>query len=387
MEKQQQIITAEDRVEEPMGAKSQSKQGRPARGRGSRQRRDDAFRSVKNVTAAKNIRSDVFARLGISDPTAIPAIQVQQAIKPSVVPVTMLHSVRLMREVWDKMKSVGSRPFSILSAAAESYPVYIKILLGVFDAKVCYAQRTVSQRPPCDLPSLRAYTDQQLQEFRGLAKSLPKPLAIVLETLGWFVIDDQHVVPAYITAPIPAMTGATSLSLAAIRNTVDCYSEWHLTTDPIADYTQYLDLLPNVEWELEEVPDEPPDVVQRFRLAQQSVEFWRTPPAPNERELFLQLMSAMSMKQDFIIGSDISVGAGTASLTVRYPRAIASDYSEVNYYCNVKVSPFDVNISAAAMFGFELPLLTCSRFCTSYDDCLMRGQAIRSEVLRAIVWV
>jgi hypothetical protein len=83
-------------------------------GKGSRQRRTDEFRKKKNAETDATIMSGVFARLKISDPTAVATIPISRETHPVTVPITFNKLPTYLDRVWDTMEAIGTRPFSQL---------------------------------------------------------------------------------------------------------------------------------------------------------------------------------------------------------------------------------------------------------------------------------
>lgn len=130
---------------------------------------------------------------------------------PTRVPISLRGLPRFVK-LWERMRSIGTRPFDNLVNEA-NYKIFLKCIMCICEAKVTYAQTKCQQV----LTSFSTYTDSQLRTLASLSQRLPYPLTIFIEAIGNFVADSQPVLPTFITTHNVDASGAISFAPSAIR--------------------------------------------------------------------------------------------------------------------------------------------------------------------------
>jgi hypothetical protein len=103
--------------------------------KGAREWRTDDFRKRENAETDASIMAGVFARLKISDPTAVATIPISRETHPVTVPVIFNKFPIYLDRVWDTMQAIGTRPFSQLDTFANKM-IFLKGMLILSEAKV-----------------------------------------------------------------------------------------------------------------------------------------------------------------------------------------------------------------------------------------------------------
>lgn len=152
----------------------------------------EKFRNKKNQEFQQQLTASILKRLKVSDPTTVAAIPLRSSIVPSHIPIVFRGLPRFVSQLWLRMKSIGTRPFQALSTDA-NYAVFLKVILHIAEAKIAYAQMNCTQPPRQELSSNYTFTEMQLRTISSLAKVLPYPIVIYLESIGNFTIDRQNV--------------------------------------------------------------------------------------------------------------------------------------------------------------------------------------------------
>lgn len=350
-------------------------------GKGAKDRQELRYRQKKNKQFTDSLRASVFARLKISDPTDIGSIRTISNVVPSRIPVSLRAIPRLLAEVWDRMKAIGTRPFQALATDANK-AVFFKVCLLLFEAKVCYAQRA-AMVSRFETPTQFQFTDMQLRKIKSVSMRLPFPIAIALEHLGNFTVNDQPVVPVFVRVDPVAASGALSLARSDLRILVNQLRVPLAADNVVVNIARNIEDLPMVTWRLN-----PNGSTQ---LTDESVAFWAgadvwDPLPANERSLFLQIIASMESKKGFLLLTEIDHGDGSAVAAVRFHEPFDAEETETLYYMNTKVTEYEEQISAALLYGYEHQAITHSRFCGSYDEPLIHGSANQNEVRRALIW-
>lgn len=357
---------------------------RSNRGKGAKAKQQQAFQVRKNDQTQALIQATMLRRLGIADPTRISTIQVQSAIIPTVIPISLLGLPALCEQVWSRMKAIGTRPFTALATNA-NYAIFVKCMLTLAEAKVTYAQMACPNAPVYSLTSLESFSEMQLRGLKTLSSRLPYPLAMYLESIGVFTIDGQTVVPQLCEHSTGILSGVLSLGLSklvevlnVLRTPVSIYEEMYNVANVLNNR------LPAFEWGYQ---DNAEGVRTHVALTEPSYQFWSMPAITAEqRSIFLQIISSMESKKDFLLLCDIATGAGSSVQAVRFPDAIQCAEDEVQYYMNSIVPSFEEQLAPALMLGVDSLIVKKSRFVTDYYDCLKHGTASRTEALHALVW-
>lgn len=191
-----------------VSAAGQQKRSAPT-GKGSRQRRTDAFRLKKNEETDRDITAGIFARLKLADPTAVTAVQIQRKRHPTVVPVSLRGQQGLITRTWDTMEAIGTRAFQALNTM-ENRKIFQKGMLILSEAKVAFAQRAHIDKPDEDLPSRKYYNAEELRDINNMVASLPLPLAMYLECIGNVKQGDRIVTPVLCEHENPMLSGVLS---------------------------------------------------------------------------------------------------------------------------------------------------------------------------------
>lgn len=351
------------------------------RSAGAKKKQEQVFRARKNQQFQHELTSTLFTRLRITDPTNLASVKLISAVIPARIPVSLRAIPQYLHELWERMIAIGTRPFQAL-VTPENKAIFFKVCLTLFEAKVCYAQRLVEQRPPFDMPTQFVFSEMALRKIKSVGERLPFPLVIALEALGNFAVDKQSVVPVFIKSEPEVVSGVINFSRTDIKTLVQALKDWLAVDDVIVVVAQELACLPNIAWENREH-----NGVQQVRLSQESVAFWsELTIQAHDREVFLKIVASLESKKDFIMQVDISTGVGSAVAGVRYFEPFNSDEQETLYYMNTLVSDFDEKLSGALMYGYEHRGLPFSRFVGTYDECLKHGTSCQSELRHAVIW-
>lgn len=353
-------------------------------GKGSKAKQQQAFQVRKNNQTQAIIQATMLRRLGISDPTRISAIQVQSALIPTVIPISLCGLPMLCEQVWSRMKAIGTRPFTTL-ATDDNYAIFVKCMLLLAEAKVTHAQMACTSAPVYPLTSLETFNEMQLRGLKSLSSRLPYPLVIYLESIGTFSIDGQFVVPQLCEYSTDSLSGVLSLGLSKLVVVLNSLRTYVPITNEVYTIASVLnDRLPAFTWDFQLNAE---GIRTHVKLSDESYQFWSTPAVTAEqRSIFLQIISSMESKKDFLLLCDIATGAGSSVQAVRFPDAFTSSDEEVQYYMNTLVPQFEEQLAPALMLGVDHLIQKKSRYVTSYYDCLKRGTASRTEALHALVW-
>lgn len=289
------------------------------------------------------------------------------------------------------MKAIGTRPFATL-ATPENYAVFMKCILYIAEAKVCYAQMKCETIPPFPLPSALSFTEMQLRAINMLARRLPFPLVIYLEAIGNFMANKQPVVPVLITTTPAAASGAISFAPTSIGILLQTLLTPHRADALVCTIGQNLGRLPNVSWVEGQRQDQPAEgqpvlpPYQVLSVTPESHAFWSQPPTPPQRLIFEQIIASMESKKGFLLHTDITTGIGSVIQTIRFPDDYDPDEEETLYYTNTEVPDFEEKLASALSLGYEYNGDHFSRFCGSYSECLKHGSACAPDARHAVIW-
>nr|XP_012146119.1 PREDICTED: uncharacterized protein LOC105663206 isoform X2 [Megachile rotundata] len=178
-------------------------------GKGARQRRTDSYRLKKNEETDREITAGIFARLKLTDTTAVTAVQIQRERHPTVVPISLKGQQELIARTWDTMEAIGTRPFQTLNSM-ENRRIFQKGMLIISEAKVAFAQRAHIDKPDEDLPSRKYYNAEELRDINNMVSSLPLPLAMYLECIGNVKQGANIVTPVLCEHRNPMLSGVLS---------------------------------------------------------------------------------------------------------------------------------------------------------------------------------
>lgn len=108
-------------------------------------------------------------------------IRLRSSTAPTAVPITFRALPRLTQALWQRMMSIGRRPFGVLATEA-NYGIFLKVILMLAEVKVAYAQMTCTTQPLINLEQGYMYNEMEMRIFSSLARTLPYPVAINLES-------------------------------------------------------------------------------------------------------------------------------------------------------------------------------------------------------------
>lgn len=219
-------------------------------GRGSKQRRQEAYRVKQNAETDAIITAGIFARLKISDPTAVSSLPLAKEAHPAIIPVSFKCIPDYVDRVWDTMEAIGTRPFGVLNTLANKN-IFKKGILILNEAKVCYAQRAHIDKPDEALPSKKLYNLEELEDFNNMASTLPLPIAVHLEAVGNCCEGNQIVTPllAEIQGENAELSGAISFAPSQMLPLLQLLSTGVPVNQEVHQIALELDKLPGIEWE------------------------------------------------------------------------------------------------------------------------------------------
>lgn len=344
------------------------------------------FLNKKNQQFQQQLQQTLLRRLKITDPTSVDEVHLYANVIPSRIPISFRGVPAFVQQLWLKMRSIGTRPFGNLDTP-QNEAKFIKFCLLVCDVKLCYAQMNVMSRPPYPLTSQTLYTEMQLRQLSSATVKVPYALAYLFESIGLFAIDQQPVVPVLATTSPDVLSAAVNYSYQAIRTLVLACQNYLPINNQVIAVAMAMGDLPNFEWERHidpPVPEGPPPV-ERARLTAATVEFWNNENIPDLISLFLQVVSSMESKKDFIIHEDITTGQGSSVQCVRFPDDFDRDEVSTEFYINVNIPEYDKKLSGAFQLGYEFSIEKFSRYSTSVHDCLYRGSLSQTECRGAVI--
>lgn len=117
----------------------------------------ESFRDKKNQEFQQQLTASLLKRLKVTDQTTVAAIPLRSIIVPSHVPITFRGLPRFIRQLWLRMRFIGTRPFKNLCTDA-NYAVFLKVIMHIAEAKLAYAQMHCTKPPRHELTSSRVMT-------------------------------------------------------------------------------------------------------------------------------------------------------------------------------------------------------------------------------------
>lgn len=358
-------------------------------GKGSKQKRQDAYRKKKNAETDAAIQAGIFARLKITDPTSVPAIPIAHEIHPVVVPVTFNALPEYVDRVWDTMEAIGTRPFGIINTL-ENKNIFKKGMQILAEVKLCYAQRAHIDKPDGELPSRKLYNEEELHDFNNMAEQLPYPLAMYLECIGNTLDRKQIVTP--VLAEIREhenLSGAVTyaprqlLPLLRVLQAGVCVDEHvHLIAQVLNDF-------PGIEWEeFEQVQAPPLPNRNMVRLTDRSATFLlnnnKIKWTDREYRIFRKIVQSMGSKKGFNITVDLSSGQGALAQIVQTPEWTVDQ--SIQWFTTTDLPEYDQKLGAAFGFGNHYGHnVQPSRFVGTYETAYWRGEITPRRVMNAIL--
>lgn len=361
-------------------------------GHGAKQRRFEEFRKKKNKETDAAIMAGIFARLKITDPTAVPALPLARDMHPVTTPVSFKAAPEFVDRVWDTMEAIGTRPFGALNTP-ENKNVFKKGVLILSEAKVCYAQRAHLDKPDEELPSKRLYTLEELEDLNNMSSILPYPLAIYLESIGNTADHKQIVTPliAELQDVEPGLSGAINYAPRSLLPLLRLLRAGVPVDGEVHEIAKALELLPAISWEQFEGPVIPPALTgtPMVRLSNRCCDFWLTNDGhikwtDQEYRIFVKIVQSLNSKKGFNIASDLSHGQGSLAQVVQVPQWSVGQSCEWFTMCDV--SEYEQKLGVAFGFGFYgMNTVQPSRFTGSYTTAYWRGELTPRRVMHAIV--
>lgn len=378
----------EKKVEKPPAPKPNR------RGKGSANNKEVKFRVKKNEDFQKELQATLLKRLKISDPTNLDAVQLQSSIPPARIPITFRGLPRYVFELWQRMKAIGTRPFSQL-ATDINYAIFLKCIMYIAESRLTYAQMKCEAVPPFPLSSINKFSEMQLRTIKLQSSRLPFPLVIYLEAIGNFTIRKQMVVPVEMRTDPDNASGAISLMPTSILKLLEVFRTAVVVDNVIYTIAQYLDL-PKINWVTDTqvcpavpattgAPAQPERRVDVVKIDPHSIEFWGF-PKPMEWLTFSQIISSMESKPGFLLQFDITTGQGSSLQMIRFPEVYDPDEEETMYYMNDEVPEFEEKLAGALMLGCEYRSDPTGRFTSSYSECYKHGSVSQMEIRHAVIW-
>lgn len=387
----------EDNKDNPtVAVEAKPKKGSQRKGKQSKAKSEQAFRVKKNSVFQAELSSSIMKRLHISDPVDLSAIQLQSAITPARIPITLRGLPRYTREVWSRMVAVGTSAFRNVSNTPNAYAIFLKCCLIIAESRVTYAQMKCESFPCFPMTSISKFSEMQLRSIRLYSSRLPVPLAIFMEAIGNITIDSQTIVPVEANMKVEAVTGAVSFFPTSIFRMMEALRTPTETSNAIVEMARLLNELPNFGWNINNVicpaqvaasPDTivPERSIEVATLTGATYDFWKM-PTPSDWSLFSQIIACFESKPGFLILFDVTSGIGANCQLVRFPEAYDPDEEETQYYMNVVVSEFDEKIAPAFMLGLDEHLECSSRYISNYQECLKHGNASQANARHALIW-
>lgn len=365
------------------------------KGAGAQSRQRGNFQKNKNKQFQAELQASILKRLKISDPTNLDDVQLQKSSPPQQIPITLMGLPIFVKELWERMKAIGTRPFASL-ATDDNRDVFLKCLLYIAETRVCYAQLTCGRNPVFQLTSLQTYSEMQLRSIRAYSSRLPTPLVIYMEAIGNITANKQYVVPVEMTTTPPAANGAVSFFPSSITTLLTTCTADNPTDGLLMNVAQRLSGLPKIVWVMEQrhcpaisatatSPAQPERNFEVAHISPDSRNFWRF-PNNTEWTIFNKIIASMESKKDFLLQFDVSSGLGSLSQIVRFPDEFDSTETETLYYNNVDIPEFDEKLSGALLLGLEHGSNRTGRFTSSYDECLSHGSISQNDVRHAVIW-
>lgn len=387
MDSKDNEVQVDAKVEKPA-----PKQNR--RGKGSSKNKEAKFRAKKNEDFQQELQATLLKRLKITDPTNLNAVQLQSSIPPAKIPITLRGLPRFVFELWQRMKAIGTRPFSQL-ATEENYAIFLKCIMYIAESRLTYAQMKCEAVPPFPLSSIDSFTEMQLRTIKLQSSRLPFPLIMFMEAIGNFTIRKQMVVPVEMKTDPDVASGAISLMPTSILKVLEVFQNPVVVDNVIYTIAQQLDL-PKINWVTETQvcpatpatssgPAQPERHINVARIDPLSIEFWRF-PKPLEWLTFNQVIASMESKPGFLLQFDVSTGQGSSLQMIRYPDPYDPEEEETLYYMNDEVPEFEEKLAGALLLGCEYRGNLSGRFSSSYTECYKHGSLSQAEIRHAVIW-
>lgn len=349
-----------------------------SKGKGAAARGEINFRQKKNDQFQLELQASLLRRLGVSDPTTLNAINLQSSIIPARIPISFCGLIPFTEELWAKLQATGPSAFGRLDTPA-NYASFIKCVLNIAEAKVCHAQRNCTNDPPFDLPSKTVFDAIELSMLNDLARLLPYPLALFIESIGLFNADQQQVVPILSTSLSEAYPGLMNCAPSSIKSILLMFADPVISDDTTDAVALILSRLPMIRW----VRDAAAGTIA---ATPETVQFWTQPISSSQCNGFKQVIAAFNFKPGFNVRVDITTGIGSAVQAIRFPTSITDLDNQALYYTNTDVSLFDEQLAPALRLGYEFNTRLYSRFCSTYAECLKHGIAGPSSSRTAVIW-
>lgn len=363
------------------------KAGKHRTGKGSRQKRTDAFRVEKNNKTQDSILAGIYSRLKLADPTTVSSAPLAKEVHPVVVPVTVRTLPSYVDRVWDTMEAIGTRPFGQLNTPMNK-DIFKKGALILAEAKVAYAQRTTPATPDDDLPARRLYTEEELRDLNQMASSTPLPLAVYFECLGNTKDYDQVITPtpARLIADAP-ISGAVTWFPRQLLPLLRLFRDGVPIDGPAHAVAASLNGLPSIAFEEFHGPGVAEDAPRNMvRLTAAAANFWLSGNNirwnDHDYRIYSQLIKSMDSKKDFNVLLDLSHGNGTNAQLVQ---TIDWDVSSsTQWYTMVPVDDYSIKLGATFAFGISTDVEP-SRFSGSFTNAYCRGELTPRRIVSAIL--
>lgn len=243
-------------------------------------------------------------------------ISLQTSVTSSKIPITLDGYVHFIQQFWLRVKFCTDENVQKF-VSQRYYNIYVLVCITLAKAKLYYAQSKIAA-----FPSNNMFSEKQLDVIKMLSEWLPEPLVRALDCIGVFKVGDQTVIPI-LERPHPD-TPKTPLIFG--------------------------------------------DGGVELLLSETSEEI----------KSFLQLMSALKTRYNFIVQYDITTGLGSPAQAVRFPFNFDVKAPKLKFYINIDVPESEIKLSLALLFGYEVGVQMYSRFVSNYVDCYKKGIGCQS---------
>lgn len=345
------------------------------------ERRRTQFRAApKKPSLLDTLKGNVFTRLSISQPLDFQNYKTRSSIVPTTIPVSFIAVPRLLQVLWTDMQKRFSNEAVFTN---DNFAVFVRTILLAMEAKVCIAQKR-AESCEYDLTEKYNFTEDQLQLIKNIVKRVPTSVAIAIEAIGNFRSDSQLVTPVlaqFVDDQQQHLNGIVSFAPSHLSTLMPRLTVPIPIDDALAEVAIILNHLPSIQWER----NEGHGVVQMHPNAAQ---FWTNDPdliSVDHRSRFLSIVQAVSHYPGQLAELDLMHGNGSAVALVRYPTPFDPNESETRFYTTTHVPPFDIQLSAALLYGSEHRVQKHTRFTRGDHNSYINGRAVQAASVHALI--
>ncbi|CAB3252111.1 unnamed protein product [Arctia plantaginis] len=289
-------------------------------------------------------KSDIFERLKI----ALSPMHLTKVVPRFTVRISFKTLNYYTAWIWDSMMLTYDKLDHEHNKA-----IFQKGALLLAEAKVAYAQKSISHTPNEELRSRKVFTDEELLNLKEMASKLPLPLAAYLECIGNTNNGDQLITPVVVDHPQNVLlSGAPSLMLSLFKQLRFGVP----LNGPLYRRARELGL-PMLNWE--EFPNTTPGAgggSTRVRITTESFNFWVTTRNgcyaikwdANDCRTFKRIVLTLDEKKGHNVDFDLSHGMGSLAQLVQ-----TIDYKvdePTKWLTNIPVDDYSIKLGAAFAF-------------------------------------